>query len=300
MKKQAKILMGLPLSGKTNYINEHFPDWRVISADDLKEAHPEYNPAEAHKLHQWSVETAEKQLRVSVEDGTSFVLDSGSINNSYTVRILKHLRENDYHITLIHIRTPLEICLLRNEERERKVPRENIILKATKERKQKIRLTPMVDEVETVEYFTDQHIFIDMDGVLAGYSTLPKVDGKIDFVNSEVFLHLKPVMPVINRLRELEKQGHTLYILSATPNSFSVDEKQMWLDKHFYILPGRRFFVNSGRHKAEMLDNLTTYLKLDKRDVTLLDDMHATLEAVKMLHMKGIHISEFLAEYPEI
>jgi len=294
--KIVKIFLGLPLSGKSTLINdpEYKEGFAVVSADTYKENHEDYNPNHAYLLHEWSVDRAEEEMNKLSDSGVNIIMDGGGINNSYTLRIIEMLREKGYKIVLVHMRTPLEVCLKRNTKRERKVPFEDIIQKAAREITQFHTLTEVVDEVEIIEHFTNKHIFVDMDGVIAALTTLPKIDGKIDFVNSEVFKHLKPVIPIMEKLLELEDEGATLYILSATPNSFSSHEKNAWLDKHFPIATNKRHFVNSGRYKAEMLDNLTIKLKLDKRDVSLVDDTHDTLYRVKALCMKPIHPSELL------
>lgn len=301
--KKANILMGLPLSGKSTWIHEQglHHDFVVVSADTLKESHPEYNPERADLIHEWSIEEAEKEMNTVSDSGRDVVMDGGGINNSYTKRIIAMLKSKGYHIILTHINTPLEVCLERGNNRARKVPATDIIHKACKERAQYLKLKGLVDEVQVIEHFTNKHFFVDMDGVIAALTTLPKIAGKIDFVNSEIFTYLNPVEPVIKKLREMQQKGYTLYILSATPNSISYDEKNSWLDMHFNIPRERRYFVNSGVHKAEMLDNLAVKLKLNKRDVTLLDDTHATLYKVKDLCMKPMHPSEFLTtEFQEI
>ena len=133
-----------------------------------------------------------------------------------------------------------------------------------------------------------------MDGVIAAQSTLPIVNGEIDFVNGEIHRWQKPVKPVIDLLWKLEKNGYNLHILSATANSFAYDEKQEWLDVLFNLPKHKRFFVNQGKHKAEMLDNLVRKFKYKKEDVLLIDDMHPTLYSVKERGMNAMHPSEFL------
>jgi predicted kinase len=302
--KRAIILLGLPLSGKSTLIAENkdvFKNYTVVSADSYKEEHEDYDPNNAHLLHEWSIEQAETQMNrlsdtvITKGKTHNIIMDGGGINNSYTVRIIEMLKDRGYRVTLVHVNTPLQVCLERNKVRARKVPEESIIDKAAKQIMQFNRLSNIVHKVEVVEYFTNKNIFVDMDGVIAALTTLPKVGGKIDFVNSEVFTHLKPVTVVIEKLLELKSRGYKLRILSATPNSFSFYEKNTWLDKYFDIRHEDRFFVNSGQHKAEMLANLATKFKLDKRDVTLVDDTHSTLYAVEALCMKPMHISEFLA-----
>jgi len=295
MIKNAIILMGLPLSGKSTWIkNNVSEDYCKISADTLKENHEDYDPNNTEPLHEWSVTKAESILNEVSETGVDIVFDSGSINNSYTTRIIETLKTKGYKIELVHIRTPYTICLERNKKRSRKIPELAIIQKAIKENKQFHRLKSIVDEVSVVNYFTNKHLFIDMDGVIASLSTLPTIDGRIDFVNAEVHKHLEPVTPIIDKLNSLKELGYNLYILSAIPNSFSLTEKQAWLDEHFNIEPKYRFFVNQGRHKAEMLDNLSTYLKIDKKDICMVDDIHSILYDVKEMNMNCMHVSEFL------
>jgi len=299
MKKEAIILMGLPLSGKTTWIKEelnygNYNHFIFISADNFKEEHPDYDPNNSEVLHEWSVSEAEDSVYLAVNDNQPIILDSGSINNRYTFRIINYLKKHDYYIELVHIKTPYTICLERNKKRERKIPEKAITDKALKEVSQFYKLEQMVDKVTVVDYFKNYHIFVDMDGVIAAQSTLPIINNEIDFVNGEIHKWQKPVKQVIDILHTLKIAGHDIYILSATPNSFSTTEKNMWLDKYFNVIPEHRFFVNQGRHKAEMLDNLVRKFKLYKSEVLLVDDIHETLYNVKARGMNAMHISEFL------
>jgi predicted kinase len=288
--------MGLPLAGKTSWIEDNAPsDLFRISADQIKEAHPSYDPAKAFELHQYSVRLAEESILDASDRQIDMVIDSGSINENYTKRILCSLKERGYYIRLVHVKTPLMVCLDRNEVRERKVPPEDIVAKSCRELAQFKTLSKLVDETTVISYFTNEHIFIDMDGVLAAQTTLPKVAGEIDFVNSQIFLNQEPVMPVVEKCATLAKTGHTLYILSGAPTSVSIEEKMQWLDLYAPFVPiERRFFVNQGRHKAEMLEGLRRRFRLDKRQVTLVDDVHATLYDVLNRRMNPMHVSEFL------
>lgn len=286
--------MGLPLAGKTTWINENVVTGDIVSADRLKEEHPDYDPENAHLLHEWSVAEAEKLLNELSTSGKDIIFDSGSINNRYTKRIIAALKSREYTVNLVHVKTPYQVCLERNKTRTRKVPEQEIIDKAIKENAQFYKLKELVDGVEVVDYFTNKHIFIDMDGVIAALSTLPVIDGEIDFVNGEVHRYLSPVTPIINKLYGLVFRGYTLYILSATPTSISMEEKNEWLDKHFDVAKERRYFVNRGIYKAEMLRGLVKKLKLDKKDVLMIDDLHDTLYKVKDAGMNSMHPTEFL------
>jgi len=295
----AIITLGLPLSGKTTEIKKRINSgildaYEFISADEMKENHPDYDPNDAEPLHEWSVSEAEKTIDSCIALKTSFVFDSGSINNRYTIRIMNKLIEADFRIHLIYVKTPYTVCLERNKKRTRKVPEKAITDKALKEVSQFHKLKKLADLVTIVDYFTYEHIFVDMDGVLAAQSTLPIINGKIDFVNGEIHKWQAPVQPVIDKLNLLKLAGKKIHILSATPNSFSTEEKNKWLDEYFNIPKEDRYFVNQGRHKAEMLDNLRRRMKLDHSQVVLVDDVHSTLTTVAELGMRPMHISEFL------
>ena len=294
--KKAIIMMGLPLSGKTQWINNNIDldKFSLVSADKIKESHPDYNPKDTTTIHEFSVKEAENMLYRLAKEGVDIIMDGGGINNSYTIRIITKLKEHGYRVKLVHIKTPYTICLERNKYRERKVPTDSIIDKAIRENSQYHRLLEFVDKSEVVDYFTNKNIFVDMDGVIAAMSTLPIVDGEIDFVNAQVHKYPAPVIPVIDKLNSLNKRGYNIYIMSAIPNSISFQEKNEWLDKHFNIPHNQRYFVNQGIHKAEMLDNLSKKLKLNKKDMTLVEDIHSILYSVKNRGMNALHVSEFL------
>lgn len=287
--------MGLPLAGKTTWINENIPmNQYIVSADRIKETHPDYNPDDCEVLHEYSVSEAEKMMNELSDGQYDIIMDSGSINNRYTKRIIAMLKSKSYYVELVHVKTPYDVCLQRNKLRERKVPESAIIDKAIRENAQFYKLVELVDKVVVVNYFTNKNLFIDMDGVICALSTLPIINGEIDFVNSEIYKYLPPVTQVLDKLKILSNEGYNIYVLSATPNSFSVIEKNEWLDKHFPIPKEYRYFVNQGKHKAEMLENLSVYLKLEKRNITMVDDMHDTLYSVKKRGMNSMHVSEFL------
>ena len=295
---QAIIMLGLPQSGKSTWImnNVDSKTFTKVSADEYKEQHDLYDPESNESIHEWSVAKAETAMNELAELGKNIVMDGGGINNRYTIRIINMLKSHDYNVKLVWVKTPYEVCLERNNsnKRERRVPDRAITDKALKQTSQFYKLSEIVDETHIEDYYTNKHIFVDMDGVIAAQSTLPIVNGEIDFVNGEIHKWQKPVMAVIDLLETLHFKGHTIHILSATANSFAYDEKQEWLDKWFDIPREKRFFVNQGKHKAEMLDNLARKFKYPKKDVLLIDDFHDTLYKVKERGMNGMHPSEFL------
>ncbi len=302
--KIAYILMGLPCSGKTTYIEEESSEVSkkikegaaLISADKIKETHPHYNPEKAYLVHAWSVKEAYNEVeKICKAKKRNLVFDGGGINNNYTKNMINMIKKNNYHVILIHIKTPLSICLERNKLRERKVPEINIKSKAAIENRKFNEIKLLADVTKVVNYYTRKHIFFDMDGVLAGVSRLTRIDGEIDFLNSDVHKYLPKVNPVINKAEYLLKKGRNIYILSATPNNFCADHKNEWLDRNVpFIDQKNRYYVNSGRNIALMLDHICRLLKLNKKDVVLIEDTFEIIDDCYHRGIDAVHVSEFL------
>ena len=126
----AILFIGLPGSGKTTYIEKNIKGYKVVSADELKYSNPDYDPAHPDLIHQWSVIEAERLMNEYSDDGIGICMDSGGVNNSYSLRIINMLKSKGYHVELIYINTPLDVCLERNRMRERFVPEDIIIDKS--------------------------------------------------------------------------------------------------------------------------------------------------------------------------
>lgn len=300
MDREVLMTIGLPCSGKSTWADENVPDGYVtISADEIKKTHPKYDPEDVTmEVHQFSVKEAEKQLFKAIEEYKNVFFDSGSINNKYSKNICSRIKTQypEFAITLVWIKTPYTVCLERNALRDRKVPEYAITDKASIEVANVYKLAPYARDVLVVPYFKNKHAFFDMDGVLAVQTTLPIVNGEIDFVNGEVHRWQKPVEQMVDLVHDLDQElGYNVYILSASANSFCNEHKIEWLKKHMPWFDLRNvFFVNQGKHKAEMLDNLVRKFKLPKNEVVLIDDFHSTLYDVKARGMNAMHISEAL------
>jgi len=129
--KKAILFIGLPGSGKTTIVNRDYTEgYTIVSADDIKQGHPDYDPNDPEPLHQWSVKEAECQMNILSDSGDQICMDSGGVNNSYSLRIINMLKSKGYHITLVYVEAPLKVCLERNKKRERKVPEQAIIEKS--------------------------------------------------------------------------------------------------------------------------------------------------------------------------
>lgn len=306
--KEAIFTMGLPASGKSTLINsllkdERYKGFTLVSADEIRLAHPLYNPLMPHLIHEECVKSAENMMYVFSKMGSDLIMDGGGINRSYTKRIVNALKEEGYHITIYFVNTPPQICIKRNEERitknERFVPPTEIIDKSYKLNKSIALLKPLVDEFIEIPYFTNRVIFCDMDGVLAEYQNLITDQfGDIDFVNFEVFRYAKPVNEVIKKLKFFYERGAEINILSASPNSICNGEKLEWLNEHVPFIPLENiYFAGNKQFKHVLLRQLIKKLKINESEVLVIDDEGPILNNYKTLGVNTIHPSSLLANF---
>jgi predicted kinase len=160
MPKNAVLFIGLPGSGKSTIVKERYSGYDVVSADTLKETHPDYDPKNSEIIHEWSVSEAEKMMNTLSDEGKDICMDSGGVNNSYSLRIMNMLKSKGYHLTLVHVDTPPHVCFERNKSRERQVPETAIFAKAQKLEDCLIKQKTIVDEFVHIPYFTNKNIEI--------------------------------------------------------------------------------------------------------------------------------------------
>ena len=305
--KKAIFMLGLPGSGKSFEISKIlklYPDYKVVSADEIRLTHPNYDPKDPEAIHEECVSWAERDMyNLAEQTGCNLIMDGGGINNNYTPRIINRLKKSGYHIVVLFIDTPVEICILINKERvkngERFVPATAIIDKSYRLRKSVEKLSAICDEFEVVKYFTDKNIFVDLDGTIAEYQQLPTDEyGDINFVEYGVFKYSKPVIPMINTLRRLSEEGKRIFIVSASPNSICNIEKKDWVNKHLpFIKDEDIYFVGKKEFKYVFLFQLINMLKLKPSDCMAIDDDHKVLETYSRLHINSMHPSCFLTNY---
>ena len=292
--KNLCMMFGLPASGKSSWINKECLPY--ISADEIKESYPEYDQGNPQAVHERSVKEAEEDYNHRIHDTEEdFCFDGGGINNSYTLRMVDLAKEHGWRVTLVHIDTPLAVCLQRNAERERNVPVEDMIGKAVRLQRCLEVLTDKVDEVITERYYTHKYVFFDMDGTVAAYQFLPKsVEGGIDFVDGEYFRHAKPVPQMIAHAKGFSQMGE-LFVLSAIPDATCCDEKREWLAKHCPFIPvENQYFIGNKKYKHEMLRNVLRKRKINTKDVLVVDDDHAVLDDLNSIGVHAVHPSMFL------
>lgn len=305
MTKYAIFMLGLPGSGKTTWLTSsvNLNRFKLVSADDIRLNHPDYNPKNPDTIHEICVKMAEDKVYELASSESDIIMDGGGINNHYTLRIITKLKDMGYKTKVVFIDTPVEICCLRNQDRikagERFVPMSEIIKKSYKLRKSIEVLTSVADDFEVVKYFSDKHVFCDMDGTVAEYQTLPVDEfGNINFVEYEVFKYSKPVVEVINKIRRLSEEGKEIYIISASPNSIASKEKLEWVNKYMPFVKNENiYFAGNKNFKYVFLQELMSKLKLNPQDCMVIDDDHAVITTYRQLFVNVVHPSKFLTNY---
>lgn len=130
-KKEMVFLMGLPASGKSTTAKSIYGSTHTfIDPDLIKESHPDYNPAEAYKIHDWSKAEEEKQWMAALISDGQFVIDGTGTNAEKMVRRINQAQALGFETKLLYVTCTLETSIRRALKRTRQVPLEMIREKA--------------------------------------------------------------------------------------------------------------------------------------------------------------------------
>lgn len=319
--------VGLPGCGKSTYLKEHYKnafdfkkcyeshlgiseycathimpdDYVIIAADDIKEFLDGYTDEHPEGVHEDSVQLARNyvfQLISSDIFTGKVIMDGGGLNNNYTQSIVERVREANpaTKITCIFFDTPIDVCIDRVNSRDRKIPEYVFFEKNLKIQNCITRYQEEVDEYIRVDYYTNKHIFLDMDGTIVSYRK-GKLDqeGNVDMVNSQMFLTGTPVKHIIDFVKE-HFDMRNVYIISAVANDIVLSEKLRWMEKYFPELPKENFhWCGNKEWKHVFLKHFAISQKWNMNDVTIIDDMHSILHKCTEYGMNAVHPSNINA-----
>lgn len=137
-------------------------------------------------------------------------------------------------------------------------------------------------------------IFVDMDGTLARFH-----DEKLyleRMFEKGFFRDLKPFENAVSAIKELVKDNTSeIFILSATVNSCSLEEKQEWLDRYLpEIDKEHRIFTSLNVPKSEAIGHRLTDkdILIDDYNKNLLEWQKAggtSVKAKNNINHKGLH-----------
>ena len=114
------MLVGLPGSGKSTYISEHYSDINVHSSDAIREElSGDINNQDINKQ---VFETLHRRVKNDLANGISCCYDATNISWKRRKAFLTELNKINCNKCCYLIATPFEICLQRNSNRDRVVP----------------------------------------------------------------------------------------------------------------------------------------------------------------------------------
>lgn len=129
---QAVFFMGLGGSGKSTVRVQRYMrnmDFAVIDPDEIKKRHPDYDPENPGRVHEWSRDVADSEFRRTVTDGTGkpVLVDGTGVHVDRILRKMELAKDNGYQVHLVYVYAPLEVALWRNRNRTRYIPEEVIL-----------------------------------------------------------------------------------------------------------------------------------------------------------------------------
>lgn len=114
------MVVGLPGSGKSTYVNKYYANYCVHSSDDIREELS--GDATNQDINKQVFETLHKRVKADLSAGKDVVYDATNISWKRRKAFLQELNSIKCHKACVLIATPFELCLQRNNSRDRVVP----------------------------------------------------------------------------------------------------------------------------------------------------------------------------------
>jgi putative nucleotidyltransferase with HDIG domain len=112
------LMSGLPGSGKDHYIHNHFPDWLLISLDDLREE-LDVSPDESQGT---VINEARERARAWLRQGQSFVWNATNISAQLRQQVIALFFAYQARVRIVYLEVPCAVLFSQNRQRSRCVP----------------------------------------------------------------------------------------------------------------------------------------------------------------------------------
>lgn len=126
--KQTLIVMcGIPGSGKSHFSKEYsnsHPDFEIVSTDEIRKQL--FNDETNQENNYLVFLTAYQQIEKILKKGKSVIFDATNLKSKDRKKITKYFSEKNLILKLIVMKTFLDVCKLRQKQRERSVPEDVI------------------------------------------------------------------------------------------------------------------------------------------------------------------------------
>lgn len=230
--RMSKIVLtrGLPASGKSTWAKKFvklYPNTVRVNRDDIRaQMYPisDYRDIDEDLITE--VETA--MVRAALRQDKQVVVDAMHLQQRY----INRWQRLGYPIEIREFRTPLEVLLRRNDEREVKVPTSVIIdnYKKYTNKDGSLRKVSLKPEEYVIDYkyvpdsTKPTAVIVDIDGTLAHN------DGHRSFYDYSKVLDDNPVWPVIDAANGLNTIHHTVVVSGRKAECR--EDTEAWLNMH--------------------------------------------------------------------
>lgn len=159
-KPKLLMLKGLPASGKTTYARELVDQgWTRVNKDDLRRML--HNGKWSKQNEQEVLEARDSIIIDALTAGNNVVVDDTNFESKHHDTLEEIAKTFDADFEVLFIDTPLEDCILRNENRADKVPLSVIYQMYNK------HIAPLRNEKAIQDEDLEECIIVDVDGTLA-------------------------------------------------------------------------------------------------------------------------------------
>jgi predicted kinase len=107
------VLIGLPKSGKSTHVDQHFQHYQLICPDDIRQG---LGVRHDQRLEPFVWAVVEAQARAILRRRRSLVIDATNTTENARQKWINLAREYQYPLKMIWINTPIELCLERAEQ----------------------------------------------------------------------------------------------------------------------------------------------------------------------------------------
>lgn len=114
------MVVGLPGSGKSTYIEKYYSNYRVHSSDAIREELS--GDVNNQDINKQVFNTLHKRVKDDLVAGHNVVYDATNISWKRRKAFLQELKNINCHKECVLMATPFELCVQRNNERDRVVP----------------------------------------------------------------------------------------------------------------------------------------------------------------------------------
>lgn len=112
-KKEFVLMVGLPRSGKSTYVDRFLSEYQLVCPDDIRKG---LGVKHDKRLEPFVWAVVETQLRALMERGRPVVLDATNTLDQTRSKWIELARSYGYDVRVIWIDTPLSVCLDRAKQ----------------------------------------------------------------------------------------------------------------------------------------------------------------------------------------